>query len=131
MSDKQVKNKEYFTVYWTDGSKSFLVGDDIRDAFVKAGYGQGAMHVVDHYQRGFDYKYRWASEIRNWELQILDDQTVNLYDIEVSGMSFDKTITEGFLLKLFTENEIEFQQQGEELRVAISDLEKIFNLKIA
>jgi hypothetical protein len=39
-----------FKIYWLDGQEEVLSGDDIADAFTKAGYGKGAAHAVDYYE---------------------------------------------------------------------------------
>lgn len=39
-----------FILYWLDGSKEIVSGHTISDAFMKAGYGYGALAALDYYE---------------------------------------------------------------------------------
>lgn len=40
-----------FIVHWRDGSKKQIEGNDVLDAFTRAGYGDGAKQAVDYWER--------------------------------------------------------------------------------
>jgi len=40
----------YYVVYWFDGTNIIIHGTDIKDAFVRAGYGVGAEKAMDYYE---------------------------------------------------------------------------------
>jgi len=42
---------ETFRVYWLSGGTELIKGNDITDAFRRAGYGTGAIHAVDWYEK--------------------------------------------------------------------------------
>jgi len=39
-----------FILHWLDGSTTTVKGNDIADAFAKAGFGAGAVHALDWYE---------------------------------------------------------------------------------
>ena len=38
-----------FILHWLDGTQEEVKGNDIADAFRRAGYGSGAIHALDWY----------------------------------------------------------------------------------
>lgn len=123
---------KFFTLYWQDGSKNFIHGETFEDAVNAAGYGHRTIvGLMDHYQRGFDYTYVWVPEIKNWQKNMIVPHNVDLYEIVVGSAKFDKQVTEGFLLDTFGANGIWYHQNMYgKLMVHVSDLEKIFKLKL-
>lgn len=61
MSDKQ------FTLYWLDGKRQVLTGEDIEHAFTYAGYGAGAIRAVDFYFEGDNHEYVWNKTKHSWD----------------------------------------------------------------
>lgn len=55
-----------FTIYWRDGKRQLITGRDIANAFTNAGYGNGALAVVDFYANGDDKEYTWDADKRYW-----------------------------------------------------------------
>ena len=55
-----------FYLYWLDGKKEIIVGNDIFDAFMKAGYGGGALSALDFFNTK-DENYIWDKENRTWK----------------------------------------------------------------
>lgn len=41
---------KYFKIHWNDGNYETLIGGTIKDAFIAAGYGSGALASVDYYK---------------------------------------------------------------------------------
>lgn len=39
-----------FELYWLDGTKEIVHGDSISDAFMRAGYGGGAIRALDYWK---------------------------------------------------------------------------------
>jgi hypothetical protein len=39
-----------FKIFWLDGTVETITGDSIADAFMKAGYGGGAIRALDYYK---------------------------------------------------------------------------------
>ena len=56
-----------WTVFWRNGERDVYEGDDIQDAFRRAGVGAGALSAVDFYTKGNNNEYEWDSEKRNWD----------------------------------------------------------------
>lgn len=56
-----------YRIYWRDGSTACLKGRNEQDAFVRAGYGAGAMAAVDFFGRGEALEYKWNAADREWE----------------------------------------------------------------
>ena len=42
--------KKTFKVYWLDGKEEKIQGDNIADAFTRAGYGAGAIKALDYFE---------------------------------------------------------------------------------
>ncbi len=55
-----------FTVFWRHGRRDVFEGRDIADAFSRAGYGGGAIRVVDFYANGDDKSYTWDEAKHDW-----------------------------------------------------------------
>jgi len=51
-----------YTFYWLDGKKEVLSGSNAKDAFVKGGYGGGAIKALDFTCEGIDSEYYWNGE---------------------------------------------------------------------
>ncbi len=47
------------TVYWLDGTREVLEGTSAGDALQRAGYGHGALPVLDFIANGEDDRYVW------------------------------------------------------------------------
>ncbi|HMW11081.1 MAG TPA: hypothetical protein PJ987_11625 [Bacteroidia bacterium] len=58
-----------FRLYWLDGKTEIVEGDDIADAFSKAGYGAGAMKALDFYDNGELQSYEWNSVEKTWRMK--------------------------------------------------------------
>jgi hypothetical protein len=56
-----------WTVFWRNGERDVYEGDDIQDAFRRAGVGAGALSAVDFYAKGNSNEYEWDAEKRNWD----------------------------------------------------------------
>lgn len=48
-----------FTLYWLDGKKEVVTGDTIADAMTHAGYGGGAVKVLDFFEKGINNDWEW------------------------------------------------------------------------
>lgn len=55
-----------FTLYWLHGEKTIVKGCTIEDAFSNAGFGAGAVRVLDFYETGEDSSYTFDSDKRDW-----------------------------------------------------------------
>lgn len=55
-----------YTIYWLDGSRQVVEGEDVADAFNRAGIQPGALRVVDFYAEGDDHEYTWDAVKRTW-----------------------------------------------------------------
>ena len=44
------KGDKVFALHWDDGKTEYVVGKDIASAFKNAGYGGGAINVLDYYE---------------------------------------------------------------------------------
>lgn len=55
-----------YTLYWLDGVREVIRGDDIAQAFVNAGYGDGSLRAVDMWRWGNDTEYVWDKAKRVW-----------------------------------------------------------------
>jgi len=40
-----------FKLYWLDGKEEVVEGTSIADAFMRAGYGNGAIRALDYYEQ--------------------------------------------------------------------------------
>lgn len=58
-----------FRLYWLDGKTEIVEGDDITDAFSKAGYGAGAMRALDFWDNGELQSYEWNSVEKAWRMK--------------------------------------------------------------
>lgn len=58
-----------FRLYWLDGKTEIVEGNDIADAFSKAGYGAGAMGALDFYDNGELQSYEWNSVEKKWRMK--------------------------------------------------------------
>lgn len=58
-----------WALYWRDGRKQVITGSSIEQAFSRAGYGGGAIHALDFYERVVDggRNWVWNSERREWK----------------------------------------------------------------
>lgn len=48
--DDEIHIPKQFRLHWKDGRTEIVKGDDIADAFSKAGYGRGALTAMDWYE---------------------------------------------------------------------------------
>jgi len=44
-----MKNSKKFKIHWLDGKTQTIEGRDFKDAFMRAGYGAGAVRAIDFY----------------------------------------------------------------------------------
>jgi hypothetical protein len=63
MSDKIKK----YTFYFLDGVQSVGVGTSVSKAFANAGYGGGAINVVDFWEEGDHIAHIWNKSKKCWE----------------------------------------------------------------
>ncbi|QVD49170.1 hypothetical protein LUCX_100 [Xanthomonas phage vB_XciM_LucasX] len=63
---KLKSNESAFTLYWKDGRREIIVGEDIADAFHKAGYGSGALGALDWYDQLPSDTHRWDADSKDW-----------------------------------------------------------------
>lgn len=56
-----------FTFFWKTGHREVLEGNNVRDAFLGAGYGGGALGAVDFWDHGDSQAYLWNKATRSWE----------------------------------------------------------------
>ncbi len=59
-------DQKWFVIYWLNGTFSTLQGQDIGDAFTKAGHAASAIHAIDHYSEGLKLTATYDKEQRNW-----------------------------------------------------------------
>ena len=50
-------NDKVFTIFWISGDKEVVKGPTIKEAFVSAGYGGGAISAIDFFVEGEDDQY--------------------------------------------------------------------------
>lgn len=55
-----------FTLYWRDGKREIVEGDDAADAMTNAGYGAGALRALDFYASGDCNEWSWVEKSREW-----------------------------------------------------------------
>jgi hypothetical protein len=56
-----------YTIFWLDGKCEVLEGNNLEDAFSKAGYGAGAVRAIDFTGKGDISKdYEWDSDSKDW-----------------------------------------------------------------
>lgn len=60
MEDKKL------TLYWRTGDREVVEGSDIANAFMRAGYGGGAIRALDFHAEGDDENYAWNGAEREW-----------------------------------------------------------------
>ncbi len=63
-----------FYLYWLDGKRETIQGNDITDAFRRAGHTGGALRSLDFWTMGNNDKieYVWDTEKKKWN-KILHD----------------------------------------------------------
>jgi hypothetical protein len=66
-----------YTLYWLDGKREVIQGNDIADAMTKAGYGQGAVKALDFHASGDCNDYVWNKETYDWNMT--DDARKKLF----------------------------------------------------
>ena len=56
-----------YVIFWLDGKKTDIEGNDERDAFTRAGYGSGAVRAVDFISyKETENNYSWDKERHSW-----------------------------------------------------------------
>jgi hypothetical protein len=55
-----------YTFYWKTGEREVFDGDSPAGALNNAGYGGGALRVLDFYVTGECDDYRWNKDERRW-----------------------------------------------------------------
>lgn len=58
-NNTEVKVEKVFTLFWLNGSKNIVRGEDINTAYTKAGFGAGAMPALDFYANGENDEYEF------------------------------------------------------------------------
>lgn len=68
-----------FIVYWKHGKSNAIEGNDITDAFTKAGYRAGAAAAIDFYSNTDEPTHTWNKANKNWEpkVTVLSQETEN------------------------------------------------------
>lgn len=61
-----MNKNQWFTIYWLDGSKSFVYGATIEGAFTSAGYGGGAVNAIDWYDNGISNTHNYDHKKKEW-----------------------------------------------------------------
>lgn len=58
---------EEYNLYWLTGSKETVEGENIQDAIMLAGYGNGALRALDFYVNvKTDKGYKWDTVKKSW-----------------------------------------------------------------
>jgi hypothetical protein len=57
-----------FTLYWLTGKREVITGNNLLDACMKEGYGNGAMRALDFHSEGENNDYSWNKTTRNWDM---------------------------------------------------------------
>jgi hypothetical protein len=57
-----------FTLFWMDGKREVVEGDNISHSVICAGYGYGAIAALDFYAVGDNYDYIWNSVDKKWNI---------------------------------------------------------------
>lgn len=55
-----------YRLYWKDGKTEVVEGDSVTNAFVNAGYGNGAVAALDFFKLGKEQTYNWDKTNRTW-----------------------------------------------------------------
>lgn len=55
-----------YTLYWRDGKREVVKGDNQAQAMTLRGYGSGAVRALDFYAKGDDRDYEWDAAKREW-----------------------------------------------------------------
>lgn len=58
-----------FFIYWMHSHCEPVKGNDIADAFRRAGYSKGALGAVDFYDESDVQRYEWDQSNRKWKLK--------------------------------------------------------------
>jgi hypothetical protein len=66
-----------YTLFWLDGKREVIQGNDIADAMTKAGYRQGAIKALDFHSNGDCKDYTWNEETYRWDMT--DDARFRLF----------------------------------------------------
>jgi len=91
-----------YTFYWLDGKRDVLEGDSISNAFLKAGYGAGAMAALDFICNGDNNEYCWNKNKNIWikkEVRAINSYNTDWYQWGVNGqiLGYDETKTKKIL----------------------------------
>lgn len=55
-----------FRLYWLDGKTEVVEGNDIKDAFRKAGYSNVAIRALDFHSQNESIEYKWDTDTQQW-----------------------------------------------------------------
>lgn len=55
-----------YTLYWRDGTRTVVKGDNPAQAMTLAGYGGGSVRALDFYSNGDNNDYKWDSKKCYW-----------------------------------------------------------------
>lgn len=75
--------KNYFTIYWKDGTKNIISGNSIEEAFTVAGYSAGVLKGIVGYSEGVEDTHYWDADKNEWlkyiplHIYTSDFQTIN------------------------------------------------------
>lgn len=58
--------KKAFTLYWRTGHREVIYGTSIDNAFIYAGYGNGAVRALDWYDNGYTETHTWNKDSKVW-----------------------------------------------------------------
>lgn len=101
-----MNNSKWFTIFWRNGSKSFVFGPTIEDACNHAGIGNGALSAVDWYDEGIKNTHYYNKAKHEWT----KFKDAELKPSEFLEMSFDEIIslmkTHNCIVVKFVNNDI-------------------------
>ena len=83
-----MNKSKWFTIFWRDGSKSFVFGPTIEDACNHAGIGNGALRAVDWYDEGVKNTHYYNKAKHEWT----KFKDVELKPSEFLELSFEEII---------------------------------------
>lgn len=61
-----MNESKWFTIYWLGGTKSYVFGPTIDQAFTDAGYGAGASPAIDFYDNGISCSHYYDKTKKEW-----------------------------------------------------------------
>lgn len=59
-----------FTLYWLDGKREVVKGENISQACANAGYSAGAIRALDFYEEDDNKNWKWDKHTVSWKRDI-------------------------------------------------------------